>query len=51
MFDGVSEVYRFVADETVLGQEKSENRGVGQTPEDVARVMGQGLERKKEKVE
>ena len=51
MFDGVSEVYRFVADETGLGKEKTEDRRVGKTPEDVARLMGQGLERKKEKVE
>ena len=51
MFDGVSEVYRFVADETSLGREKTEDRKVGKTPEDVARLMGQGLERKKEKVE
>lgn len=51
MFDGVSEVYRFVADETDLGKEKTEDRRVGKTPEDVARLMGQGLERTKEKVE
>ncbi|KAL9075962.1 MAG: hypothetical protein Q9161_001356 [Pseudevernia consocians] len=51
MFDGVSEVYRFVADETGLGKEKTEDRRVGKTPEDVARLMGQGLERKKDKVE
>ena len=47
----MSEVYRFVADETVLGKEKTEDRRVGKTPEDVSRLMGQGLERKKEKVE
>ena len=51
MFKGASEIYRFVADETDLGKEKTENRTVGTTPEDVARLMGQGLERKKEKVE
>ena len=51
MFDGVSEVYRFVADETELGKEKTEDRKVGKTAVDVARLMGQGLERKKEKVE
>lgn len=51
MFDGVSEVYRFVADETILGKEKTEYRKVGKTEEDVARLMGQELERKKEKVE
>lgn len=51
MFDGVSEVYRFVADETSLGKEKTEDRRVGKKPEDVARLMGQELKRKKEKVE
>ncbi|CAF9907034.1 MAG: hypothetical protein ALECFALPRED_003047 [Alectoria fallacina] len=51
MFDGVSEVYRFVADETDLGNERTEERRVGKTPEDVAGLMGQGLERKKEKTE
>lgn len=51
MFDGISEVYRFVADETSLGRERTEDRKVGKTSEDVARLMGQELERKKEKVE
>lgn len=51
LFDGVSEVFRFVADETNLGKEKTEDRRVGKTPEDVARLVGQGLEKKKEKVE
>ena len=51
IFNGASEIYRFVADDTDLGKEKTENRTVGTTPEDVARLMGQGLERKKEKVE
>lgn len=47
----MSEVYRFVADETDLGKEKTENRRVGQSAEDVARMIGQGLEKKKEKIE
>ena len=51
MFNGVSEVYRFVAHETDLGNEKTEDRKVGKTPEDIAKLMTQGLERKKEKVE
>ena len=51
MFDGVSEVYRFVARETDLGNEKTDDRKLGKTPIDVARLMGQGLERMKEKVE
>ena len=51
IFEGVSDVYRFVADETDLGNEKTEDRRMGKTPEDVAKLMMQGLERKKEKAE
>ena len=51
MFEGVSEVYRFVAHETDLGNEKTERRIFGKTPEDVTKIMRQALERKKEKVE
>lgn len=51
MFDGVSEVYRFVAHETDLGNEKTEHRMLGKTAEDVTKLMRQALERKKEKVE
>lgn len=50
IFDGASEVYRFVADETDLGKEKTDDRRVGKTPGDVARLMEQGLQRK-EKVD
>ena len=49
-FEGVSEVFRFVAQETELGNEKTENRRLGKTAEDVAKLIRQGLERK-EKVE
>ena len=45
-FEGVSEVFRFVAQETELGNEKTGNRRLGKTPEDVAKLMRQGLERK-----
>ena len=51
MFAGVSEVYRVVAEETELGGEKTESRKKGTTPEDVARLVGEGLERKKVKTE
>ena len=51
MFSGVSEVYRFVADETELGMEKTEDRKVGKTAEDVARLVGEGMKRKKVKEE
>ena len=45
-FEGVSEVFRLVAQETELGDEKTETRRSGRTPEDVAELMRQGLERK-----
>ena len=51
IFSGVSEVYRFVADETELGKEKTESRKVGKTPEDVARILGHRMEMKKQKTE
>ena len=46
MFEGVSEVFRFIAQETELGKEKTEDRRLGKTAEDVAKLMRQALERK-----
>ena len=51
MFDAASEIYRFVADDTELGKEKTENRKAGKTPDDVARLVTEGIDRKKVKVE
>lgn len=51
LFEGVSEVYRVVAEDTELGKEKTEERKLGKTVEDVARVMDEGMERRKLKVE
>ena len=51
IFDGVAEVYRSVADETVLGDEKTERRKRGLTVEDVAECMGEGLKKKRKKTE
>jgi Domain of unknown function (DUF1932) len=51
IFDGVAEVYRSVADETVLGEEKTERRKRGLTVEDVAECMGEGLMKKRKKIE
>lgn len=38
-----------MADETVLGEEKTETRKRGRTIEDVAECMSEGLSRKKSK--
>lgn len=51
MFDGVSKIYRFIADDTEVGKEKMEHRRVGQTLGDVTRLLAQGLERKEGEVE
>ncbi|MCJ1403321.1 hypothetical protein MMC11_006544 [Xylographa trunciseda] len=43
LFRGVSDVYRFVADETRLGQEKTESRQRGMTAEDVAALCAEAM--------
>ncbi|PQE20028.1 6-phosphogluconate dehydrogenase protein [Rutstroemia sp. NJR-2017a BVV2] len=49
IFAEVAEVYRIVADETVLGEEKTEKRKRGLTIEDVAICVGEGLDGMKAK--
>ncbi|KAE8441156.1 hypothetical protein EG329_005812 [Mollisiaceae sp. DMI_Dod_QoI] len=49
IFDAVAEVYREVAEDTVLGEEKTERRKRGRTREDVALAMGEGLREKRKK--
>lgn len=58
LFTGAARVYGLVADGTVLGEEKTGRRVRGTTVEDVARAVGEGLEKlegegrgKKRKVE
>lgn len=46
IFDAIANVYEAVADDTVLGQEKTESRKRGRTIEDVAIAMGEGLQAK-----
>ena len=43
LFLGAADVYRSVADETVLGQEKIGDRKRGTTAEDIAAAMVEGL--------
>ncbi|MCJ1322621.1 hypothetical protein MMC15_007970 [Xylographa vitiligo] len=43
LFRGVSDVFRFVADETRLGQEKTESRRWGTTAEDVAALCAEAM--------
>lgn len=51
VFDAIAEVYRVVADESALGEEKTERRKRGRTVEDVALAMGEGLAAKRKKKE
>lgn len=45
LFTGAARVYGLVADGTVLGEEKTGRRVRGTTVEDVARAVGEGLEK------
>jgi hypothetical protein len=49
VFGQIARVYRSVAEDTVLGEEKTERRKRGRTLEDVALAMGEGLMAKKRK--
>lgn len=51
IFGEIADVYRSVADETVLGEEKTEKRKRGKTVEDVAQCMIEGLVSKRAKKE
>jgi len=51
MFQGAADIYKSVAEETVLGLEKTEHRKRGRTAEDVALAIGEGLQAKKKKSE
>lgn len=48
-FTGAAKVYRIVADDTVLGQEKIGKRKRGTTVEDVAEAMVEGMQNKRKK--
>lgn len=47
VFGEIAGVYRRVAEETVLGEEKGEGRKRGRTIEDVAVAMGEGLTKRR----
>lgn len=47
IFNGIAEVYRTVADNTILGQEEIGNRERGTSSEDVAECLKEGLERRR----
>jgi hypothetical protein len=49
MFNGVAEVYDFVARDTVLGSERTEARKRGRTAEDVAVAVGEGIRKRRKR--
>jgi hypothetical protein len=49
LFQGAAGVYKSVAEDTVLGEEKVGKRKRGQTVDDVALAMSEGLQKKKKK--
>jgi hypothetical protein len=49
VFEGIAEIYKLVADDTVLGQERVEKRKRGTNPEDVAECIKDGITKKKSK--
>lgn len=51
IFLGASAVYKTVAEDTLLGEEKTGNRKRGRTVEDVAELMVEGMTKKKKKAE
>ena len=50
VFEGVAELYKFIADDTVLGEERVEKRKRGMDAEDVAECIKEGITRKKKKL-
>lgn len=51
VYGGIAEVYKFVAEDTVLGEEKTNKRKRGTTAEDVAAAMAEGVDKKLKKKE
>lgn len=51
IFNGIARTYELVANGTELGKEKTERRVNGKTREDVARLMSEGIEKRKSKTE
>lgn len=51
LFKGAAGVFRAVAEDTVLGEEKVGQRKRGRTADDVAAAMAEGLERKRKKMD
>ncbi|CAD0113168.1 unnamed protein product [Aureobasidium uvarum] len=51
IFSGIAKTYELVAHGTDLGQEKTESRNRGKTAEDVALLISEGIDRRKQKMD
>lgn len=51
IFEQVAGVYEFVSEGTELGREQGEKRVRGKTVDDLVEVLGEGLQKRKEKVD
>jgi hypothetical protein len=51
LFNSVADIYKFIAEDTVLGEERTESRKRGRTAEDVADCVREGVKRNKQKSE
>lgn len=51
VFEAIAEIYKLIADDTVLGEEKTDKRKRGTTLEDVVECVRDGIARKKRKGE
>lgn len=49
VFHGIAELYRFVSEDTVLSEERTESRKRGRTMEDVAGAVAEGVRAKRRK--
>jgi hypothetical protein len=47
MFQGAAEIYRFLAEDTLLGKEIIEERKIGQTLNDPLEILAQSLNKTK----
>lgn len=50
VFEGVADLYRLIADDTVLGEEKTEKRKRGTDFQDTVECVREGIARKKKKI-
>ncbi|KAI1625827.1 hypothetical protein EDD37DRAFT_648284 [Exophiala viscosa] len=50
VFEGVADIYKLIADDTVLGEEKTEYRKRGRDVEDVVQCVSEGIAAKKRKI-